>query len=386
MQKETFPGATRIEIEKAHRSIYLRPWENEAVEIRFDADREHNAECDNGILTINTDSPLLISAPASTNVFAEYVGGNCIVYGEFAELNVEKIGGNLEIFKAEKVVIEKVGGNCVLGPIEGEVVIEKVGGNLHLDHTGSKMEVEKVGGNLTASGDLDAFSCYVGGNVKMNAEAIKGERNHLRAGGNIKLHVEPGTDFVLEAKAGGVARVQIGDESEKMLSQIIRKKFGEGTSFLSLKAGGNIRVNDAELIPLKTIEVKDFSDAAWDELEEKAEKNSVYDSSFDFSRLFHLERDIAEEVKEHTELAQERIQMAMDKLDISLNDRVSEKLKRKGLFPTEEGFDVILESGGRRRKKQGVSDEERMMILEMLQQKKISPEEADKLLQSLDKS
>ena len=92
---------------------------------------------------------------------------------------------------------------------------------------------------------------------------------------------------------------------------------------------------------------------------------------FDLSYFMNLEKEINEEVNQKTKFAQDRIQAAMAKMN-----------KKFQGFNFDSGFEGTVAK--KQNKTEGVSEEERMMILKMLQDKKITAEEADHLLQILD--
>jgi hypothetical protein len=293
------------------------------------------------------------------------------VYGEFDHLIIEKVGGNLEISDAQDVQVEVVGGNCALGVINGHVNVEKVGGNLHAYSVFGAGLFEKIGGNLYIKGTLSNISCDVGGNATIICDSLVYSENKVRAGGNIKMSIQPGMDFDLTAAAGAQLNIKVDQVEEKVLTRSIKKTFGSGGPKLSLKSGGNLKLTDREPLTQKDYQPKPFDDESWSIMEEHVEKNLGSNTMFDLSYFMNLEKEINEEVTEKTKFAQERIQAAMAKMN-----------KKFQGFNLESGF------GGEVTQKQekaaGVSEEERMMILKMLQDKKITAEEADHLLQILD--
>ncbi len=372
MEKITFNNIQKMEVDKVKGNLYIRTWDSEDVHILYNPDKKFEAVT-SGTLVVEADDSILISAPKNVVLVLQEIRGNCTVFGKFDQLTIEKVGGNLEISEGQDIKVEVVGGNCVLGTIDGSMVVEKVGGNLLAQSLLGTVLFEKVGGNLYLNGRLSNFSCTVGGNAKVICDSLIGTENEIRAGGNIKMSLQPEMNFVLKARAGAQLNIKLGQNEDKGLSRSIEKTYGTGGPTLLLKAGGNLKLSDHEQIAKKDYQPKPFDDEAWADLEERVENSLGSNAMFDLSYFSNLEKEINEEVTEKTKYAQERIQAAMEKMNIkfqAFNPEVvfSGKVNRKQDKPT------------------GVSDEERMMILKMLQDKKITAEEADHLLQILDEA
>ncbi|MAT43908.1 MAG: hypothetical protein CL609_16355 [Anaerolineaceae bacterium] len=371
MEKITFSSIQSIKIEKVKGNLYIRTWENAEVQIIYNPAKRFDANDNDGLLTLEAEDSILISAPKSIKSIVEEVRGNCSVYGEFDHFIIEKVGGNLEISHAQDINVEVVGGNCILGVINGNVNVEKVGGNLHAFSVLGDGLFEKIGGNLYIKGTLSNISCDVGGNATIICDSLAYSENKVRAGGNIKMSMQPETDFDLTAAAGAQLNIKVGQVEEKVLTRTIKKTFGAGGPKLSLKAGGNLKLTDRESLTEKEYQPKPFDDEAWSALEERVENNLGSNAMFDLSYFMNLEKEINEEVNQKTKFAQERIQAAMAKMN-----------KKFQGFNFDSGFEGTVAK--KQNKTEGVSEEERMMILKMLQDKKITAEEADHLLQILD--
>jgi len=378
MEKMTYSSVKNIVIEKVKKNLFIRPWDKDEVEIKYS--QGDNTDIDHGgdHLEIRSEKSLLISVPEGVMLSIETVGGNCVLYGRLGVLNIEKIGGNLEVNDAEVLNVNYVGGNCAFGPITSVISIERVGGNLHVQNANGSFKVEKVGGNLSANGALSDFSCSVGGNAKLNCTEVSGSAVYIRAGGNIKMKVQQGANFDLVTKSGGFSNIKLGTLDVKGVTKRIEERIGLGGSLLTLKAGGNVKISDIESVELPGFEAKPFDQEAWETLEKRVENNDMVDFAFNFSNIFNLEKDINEEVQEKIKYAEERIKAAREKMEQKYN------IYPGGASPSAS-YEFDLQSK-ETPVKNTVSDEERMMILQMLQEKKISAEEADRLLTVLEQS
>ena len=109
-------------------------------------------------------------------------------------------------------------------------------------------------------------------------------------------------------------------------------------------------------------------------------------SGFDFSDLFDIDGEIGERIREKTQMADEKIQRAMEKMEKKFSFREefgSIPRPPKPPRPSSTPFPSESKSAA---KTSSATTEERMMVLQMLQDKKISAEEADRILRALEQS
>lgn len=378
METSTFKEVNLVTI-NCKKSAFIRGWEKDEIEIRYPANKECNFNLDNGVLDIDAKSYLILSVPKNIQFVIERIYGNLETAGGLGKMLIENVSGNCTIQSTENLTIENVSGNCKIGTITSKAKISNVGGNLSFIVENGVLSINGVGGNLTGKADQITLSTSVGGNLKLEANQFVGEENHLRAGGSIKLHLPELNNLSINAKAGGIASIISGENTEKFTNGKFEKKFGPGENIVQLKAGGNIKVSDQEADFEINQNFGTADDDYVDEIEHKFETRALQSSGFDFSDLFDIDSEIGERVREKTQMADEKIQKAM------------EKMERKFSFKEEYGMPrpprpprTPVEPQPRGPKSSPVSNEEKMMILQMLQDKKITAEEADRLLRALE--
>ncbi len=385
MKKAFFQDVNTLKI-NCKKSVFARGWEKDEIEVRYPENKECIINNDQGLLEINADSYCIISLPKNVKLSIEKINGNFDSAGELGLLNLETISGNCTIQSADSLVIEKVGGNCKIGFIGDDAKIEKVGGNLSFIDENGTLEIDGVGGNLSGQANNLSLISSVGGNIKINANQFSKGKNELRAGGSIKLNISDLENTVINAKAGGVASINYQENSEKFLNGKFEKKFDSGEKTVELRAGGNIKISDQKTDFEINQNFGSTDDAYVDEIEQKFKMRALQSSGFDFSDLFDFDSEIGEQIREKTNMADEKIRSAM------------EKMERK--FSFKEEFGNIPrpprppsppkptrspdESQSGTTKLSSISKEEKIMILQMLQDGKINAEEADRLLNALE--
>lgn len=355
------------------KNLYMRTWERADVEIRFVENKKLEIDQTESTITISGNTHCMISAPASTDILVEQVGGNCKIFGNFANMTIERVDGNLQIESIENGLIERVGGNFYLGVVTKGLSVERVGGNLNLASAIVPVQIEKVGGNLFVSGSLRSLECSVGGNINLFIEQVAGTKLTLRAGENIHIGYKGNLDVNISAKGGGTYNLQMGDSVTKGLLGSINKSFGDGSASWSLSAGANINILPVEKAPFSSVSFESMDDAHWEEIAMKIQTQN--DLNFDFSGF---NENFSEKIRIKTNEIETRVQKAMEKIKQSGFSDINEN----GFNVEELGKNAVQSEAARA--SQPVSNEERLLILQMLQDKKITAEEADRLLNALE--
>ncbi len=379
MDKEFFNQVRKLEI-VAHKNLFIRSWNEDGVEIRYPSKDYIDIENIDGELEIHSRVDCLISAPKEAILNLENVRENCKISGQFQNLTIEYIGGNLEIESLNLGVIEKVGGNLKIGEVSKSITIEKVGGNFALVKNNGEILCEKIGGDFLANGISGGLDCSVGGNIVLSNTNFLGSSTSLKAGGNIKISYVGVPNFHLEAKSGGGYHIELGKDSFKGIYRTLDHIFGSGEPYVNLRAGGAIKINAKSQDVLSDIHFMPSDDLSWNELERKIESNQNNFDTFSIPDLDFLDHHFEDEIVMKTQVIESRIQKAMEKLDKkflnNLDVFTNLGAHQKSEFSEQQPKPV----------KSQVSNEEKMMILKMLQDKKITAEEADKLLNTLEQS
>lgn len=310
---------------------------------------------------------------------------------ETATVTVEKVGGDLAVSGfANRVIVGKIGGDLTLENLAGASV-EMVGADIRFKNISGTLEIARVGGDLDGEGVIALSSRAVGGDASLigingtvdlsaggDVDISSNEENlppmTLRAGGDVKLYVGVKANAQLEMLSGGEeisvhACGQEGDWEEGMVSLPL----GEGGSLIRMEAGDSITVTDQESAP------RDFEDL----IEETRE--GWHDFGIDLERTIRDSMNVVSgTIEEAVRKAEKASEMAGIKIELSNKSRKNKGTDQYGKQKVV-GFSYNEPEKKSDNLKGKMSDEERMMVLRMLQEKKISVEEAEKLLNALDR-
>jgi hypothetical protein len=253
--------------------------------------------------------------------------------------------------------------------VPGSLDIQKAGGNFTGQSIGNLVDGTKVGGSFTArdihlSGDLN-----VGGRIKLTNVDFSNDQN-IRAGGNVNVTLaDEQKDLVFKLRSGdGKIRLKVQGDDIEHKGGTYEYQVGQGGMIVTLASGGKICVSDQ--LDLDEEIVGDLSDQF--EFEESA-----------FDEMIRNRVESATKMAEaKVKTAEIRLEQIREKLEsqrgfgLDINFGESEQKSRT----TEAPRPPVQRAAG----KKGATDEERLMILQMLQDKKISVEEAETLFRALE--
>jgi hypothetical protein len=391
-------------------NLNLHTWDQEEVGVRADPHTLSANEQEDGSLELHAGANLEVSLIHHALVNIEHVGASAHIEGLQGSLHMDKVGGRLTVVNCTNLAMDKVGGSFHAEKINGSVHVDKVGGSSHLKQINGELRIDKTGGSLIASeinGQVDAekvggslyatsvngelnvnkvggdievltpvhsMNLRAGGDIRINfLQGVPGEM-HLSAGGDVELHIPQGTGANLIVSCDEMRLdLQSGKQSFEDVSPDFRHTIGTGGSELWpeiwIKAGGDVFINDSKPLDLEVEEM----------VNESQEDFGNWDFSFGSFEEFG---QMAEKFAERATKMGERI-----------GERVARKMERRfgnrDFFNENDSFHMHQPpmsshspvTGGA--EKEPISDEEYQLILGMLQEKKISVEEANALLKSL---
>jgi hypothetical protein len=326
-----------------------------------------------GVFSLSADSDCRVILPYGVTVTVEKVGGDASIKNLSRRLIVGKVGGDLHVQQLEGASIETVSGDCLLYGAAGSVEINRVGGDLLAEISGSLI-VNNVGGDARMQVGAGAVQVTAGGDIALKFLDEKLPETRASAGGDISLLVPATASGLLEMSAGGEEiSVHVGGQDYEYDAHEASLPLGEGGATLKLSAGDEIEVSDHEDEDWDFNEDMESMDQHWEdfgiEIEEKIREG--------LKSVSETVRAATENAARAGHMAEEKVNRAMHRLE---ERGINAGRKRKVVGFTFGNVDLPEPA-----KPAGASNEERMIVLRMLQEKKISIEEAEKLLNALDR-
>jgi len=313
-------------------------------------------------------------------------------------VTLQKVGGDASINDlASRMIIGKVGGDLVIQNVPGASV-ETVGGDFSIKNSTEAVEAARVGGDLFATNIQSLSSRAVGGDVF--CKQVNGKVN-LIAGGDVDLSLDSpvlpplsisaGGDIDLILPVGANGQLELhsrsqaievnaaGQQGEWEIEQL-SLPLGEGGNVLHLEAGGDILVTDQgqfdhdfeDLFSSPIEDWRSFGARLEDQIRQTigASMESIKWATRNASRASEKARMRAE--KARRKVGSSGVTIDSTGINVDRNGR-------------SVGFVFGTPDAPKTPPRSGPTDEERLLVLRMLQEKKITAEEADKLLSALDK-
>ena len=363
MSKTISAGRTpRIMIDSIGGDLSLVGWEGDDILLKADDDELHASQ-EGDLVQVSCGDDLSMRVPKGASVFITHIGGDASIRGLIGVIELKEIGGDLSMRDVNSVAIDSVHADFSLRGAKGSLSIRKadsdvsirdVDGSVALDSVSDDLALREVRGNITAN---------VGEDVVMYLNPQSGNAYSVTAGDDILLVMPPKANATLTLSADEIDIEWDGIENdEDATSRVVT--FGNGSSVFTLSAGGDIRVSNR-------------SDAG--------------DSAEDFGNFAGMGMDwsgfgerISRRVEQATARAQRKAEEAARRAEHNVREAERRTRRFKGGLEIGRWNWDFSPKGVPMPSKPGVSDEERIAILKMLQEKKITAEQAEQLLSALE--
>jgi DUF4097 and DUF4098 domain-containing protein YvlB len=432
LQFEVSEG-TLVELLRVDNDAVVQGGEAGTVEILLDGDEEQvTVEQAEGSLRIESRVALSVHVPSSSAVNVADVKGDLIlrdlqsptsVQAVHNQLLVQSCRGpvNLDVVQGDMTVdgasgplsagqahgdvrLNQVSAPVQLGTVQGDVRARALAASLQMGTVSGDVRVRDARGQVTledGAGDFRGTELpggmqlhHINGDLILKTSLGAGSTYRARADGDIvaRFPEDSSARFVLEA--GGPLLAKLPEVEEEGAGRLVGR-VGDGAATVELRAGGSLSVKirgAAETRPPFGVDLGE--DLAAQIEAQIAESLGAFDMGGVAQREIekamrkaHHEIQRARERAEHDqERAEERLRRAQERAAQAAR-RAQERIERHrpprvGLF----GKDVNVDLGARHRpRRPKVSDEEQLTILRMVQEGKITTEEAEKLLKALEK-
>lgn len=364
--RELGEGA-RLKIDAIGGDLRLSGREGLNLEAQAPDHGELTLEEQDGALQLNCRSGCLVFLPKDTRVEAQNVGGDARLTDVQADVLVRKVGGDLVLRRVATSSFELVGGDMQLKGAAGDLSIDVLGGDAVIQDVEGSVHMRSVGGDLILDDVRGKLACSVGGDISatigLNAEGPI----ELSAGGDLACRLVEGVSATLHVQAGGDLHLPVGLERNETGEIVI----DGGEKSIELTAGGDlsVRVGTREMgAPEDFVgDILTEVDAKLAEMEARFSALGAGLDSFDADRIGERVRRAVRRAQRKTEQAERKAMRAEAKLGRFSIPKVS--------FGSEFGSTSS---------KPEVSDEERLAILKMVEEGKISVDEAESLFKALE--
>jgi hypothetical protein len=351
------------------------------------------------VITLTARSKCHLLCPRGTSLTLHQVSGDLCVRHVNGPLAIDSAHGNVSLRDLGPAAIQSVAGHLEAHHVGGSLSLGRVSGSVRLRQVKSKLVIERCDGDLNARDLLGGVEAReVHGNIWLSSELSPGQEYRLHAHGNVKAYFPADSSARCTLEAGGELRCGIELEERQQVARRLSGRWGDGQALVELHAGGNLLVQgdgdewgigdrieeivEAEMSKLEQrlheelSSLGDIGTTLEDKMRRKFEKRA--------ERARHMAEKEAERAIQRAERMEEKARRRAE--------RVEEKRRERGERAAGEAahhlpsWSPFRWGAGPRPspKHEPISDGERLMILRMVEQKKISSEEAERLLDALE--
>ncbi len=360
--------APTIEIESIGGDLRLSGHDESYLEIQAPESGELKVTERDGRAVISCRSGCLVFVPRKGRVEADAIGGDCRITDLEGEVLLRTVGGDLSLRRLAKVSLELVGGDMQARRLSSDLSVDRIGGDAIVHELTGTIRLRRVGGDMVLRGVVGAVEGNCGGDALLSFDPAAGTSSKITTGGDLECRLSPQASVNAILQVGGDTdisrRIEPGDTPNSY-------RLGAGEAELELFSGGDLglRIGDErrEHGGLNFADVLTEVDADLAEMEAKFDALGAGLIGFD-----------ADQVGERVKRAVRRAR------------RSAHKAKRQHLASTanmeypSDLADLTTPISGFSQPEDQVSDEERLSILRMVEQGKISVDEAESLLKALE--
>jgi hypothetical protein len=421
---------------EAHANLRLKGWDELQVAAKTDSENNLSIEQQDDTIRVRANSDCKVSVPRLAIVTVEAVYGDATIKGLEGALTIQEAKSNLTLHGAGPTVIQGVHGDLTVKNIGGDLKINSVDGNATLrDVQGDFSVSDTVHGNLTLKDVSGNASAKADGNITVSLDPAPGENYDFTAKGNLMCNLPADASVAVHIEHGGNVSVFFPDmEQPEAGDQPVDLTLGDGDAVLKLSADGNVFIGSQtpgwEAMGDFDFEFGDKFEGIGEKFEGMGERISEQVTQQIESQMEMMESQleaqlsglharlgamglspeqqerVAERARQASDRANERIQEKMRRAQEKLDRKIADAQRRAEQRAREaehrahvhERHAGIREHRGWRfdwpspsvtpvtpvPPSEPVSDDERMVILRMLEQKKITPEQAEQLLSALE--
>jgi len=380
-------------------------WERLEIMVKTDGEKLEITSSTDPIV-ISGDGDLILYLPSGVNLKVEKVAGDASLQALRGPVTLGSIAGDLTMNDLGPVTLSVVSGDASLrnigalnaGDISGDFilrgahgicVIDTVGGDASLRDVDDMVTIQSVVSDLYIRNVRGAVNVTAGADVALYVDPKPGLTYDVTAGEDLIVRLSPEANVKLHLKGGSSESIHVDFPGVKLPDdcsgcEVVVGKAMEGMAEMLLTAGDDLLVT-CHADPWES--AADFGVGMGD--------GSEWPLPPDFSERINRRVQAAlERTQAHLEEANRRAENAGHRTSIKIEAamrraeakaRAAEVRARRGQFNVNVGrWNWDLTAHGPVQTGTPVSDDERLIILKMLQEKKISVEEAEKLLAALE--
>jgi hypothetical protein len=354
-------SSPRIIADSIGGDVSIVGWDGSEILVKADDDEIHLQQ-DGDEIRFSCDDDVSLRIPkASTLMFAS-IRGDAAIRGVSGDIEIASIDGDLSMREVGSVSISSIASDFSLRGARGNLYIKNAQSDVSIRDVDGNINIETIADDLALRGARGNIKVNVGEDVVVYLEP-RDDGQYLVTAGDDILMVLPTAANATVAMQGDeidVAWPGIKNDPEATQRTVV---LGNGSAKITLSAGGDIRLSNQ-------------ANAA----ESADEFGNFAAMNFDWSGF-------GERISRQVQAATTRATRSAEDAARRAERHAERQARRWGRTPPPGAWDFGPKGfppAPGAPKSEPVAEEERMAILKMLQEKKITAEQAEQLLQALE--
>ncbi len=412
----TTSGSPHITLEVSG-SLRLKGQDSNEVVAKSDNPEDITLEAQGDQVSIHSTGDCVVRVPRLATVQVQAARGDASIKALEGELVIDQVDGSLAMRYVGNSTFRRINGDLSAKDISGNLVIDEVSGDVAVrDVQGDFLVNGRLHGSLNLSGVDGNATASADGNILLRLDPTPGHQYEFNSHGNLFCRLPDDASVEISVPKASQVRVNLpGIHASAPVQTPYALTLGDGDAKISLSADGSVALDthapdwemedfDIEVGP----EVEGMADAISQQISQQVDSQvrmmedqlnaqlSGLSMRLSAARLTEEQaRRIEERAREASERAasraQEKMRRAQEKMEqkmASMQRKMDMRNRERERISRHEhrhwGFNIPTPPVPPTGPGEQVSEDERLMILRMLQEKKITMEEAEQLLSALE--
>jgi hypothetical protein len=401
--------------------LNLKGQEANQVIVKTNAVEDFELVKDGEKIRIDCPDDCTIYVPHTASLRIDNVNGDASLKSLGGQVKIENIARELVLRDVDSASIDNIGLDLSAKRVRGDLTVSNIGRGAIVRDVNGLFKASSIGAHLLLRDVSGGIIAEAGGNADVTLAPVPWQTYSITAGGNISCRLAEESNAEVRAYSGAQKiKLDLPDQARLVRESEYSLSIGEGGPEITLQAGAAVEIRsrstgwesigtyDTDI----NVDMEEFDNLAeqiemqvTQQLESINEQIDTYFEQIENTNDWPLSPEWRKNLDERMRRAQDRAHRASDRAQRKM-EKAQEKMRQKaeyrrshGTQPRQPGHPPpppappspgrrfvwpLSESEQNEELAEAVSDDERLLILKMLEQKKISAEEAEQLLAALE--
>jgi len=367
MSKTVSAGnSPKIRVETIDGDLSVVGWDGSDILIKGD-DEDIRLEQSGEGISLSSRGDLSLRVPKASSFEFVMISGDASIRGVTGNIELKEISGDLSIRDVGSISIDSVRADLSLRGAKGNLYVKNGHGDVSIRDVEGNVTLESVADDLALRGVRGNINVNVGEDVVIYLDPKADSQYSITAGDDILLVLLPNANVTLSMQGDEIDVDWPGVENQEDVTQRVLT-LGDGSAKIALSAGGDVRVTNKADAGESAEEFGNFAglNFDWSGFGEMISRKVERATGQAARRAEKLAGEAARRAERHAE-RHARLWKGNAGVGRWNWDFNSQNIPTPPSAPSEP-----------------VAEEERMAILKMLQEKKITAEQAEQLLNALE--